>query len=33
MHIAEGFLPPLHAALWTALAAPFVAAGVRRANR
>ncbi len=27
MHIAEGFLPPLHAAAWTAVAAPFVVHG------
>ncbi|MBL8258642.1 MAG: energy-coupling factor ABC transporter permease [Candidatus Competibacteraceae bacterium] len=33
MHIAEGFLPPLHAAIWSALAAPFVVAGARRVNR
>ena len=33
MHIAEGFLPPLHAAAWTALALPFVVAGARRVNR
>ena len=33
MHIAEGFLPPLHAAVWTAVALPFVIAGARRANR
>lgn len=32
MHIMEGFLPPLHAALWTAAAAPFVIAGARRAQ-
>ena len=30
MHIAEGFLPPLHAAAWTAVAAPFVIHGARR---
>lgn len=30
MHITEGFLPPLHAAAWTALAAPFVIHGARR---
>lgn len=29
MHIAEGFLPPLQAAAWTAAAAPFVVHGVR----
>ena len=33
MHIAEGFLPPLHAAAWTAVAAPFVAHGVREIRR
>lgn len=27
MHIAEGFLPPLHAVAWTAASAPFVAHG------
>lgn len=27
MHIAEGFLPPWHAAAWTAVAAPFVIHG------
>lgn len=27
MHIAEGFLPPLHAAAWTVVAAPFVVHG------
>ncbi|MFN6548325.1 energy-coupling factor ABC transporter permease [Mycolicibacterium nivoides] len=27
MHIAEGFLPPAHALLWTAVAAPFVVHG------
>lgn len=30
MHIMEGFLPPVHAAAWTAAAAPFVLAGTRR---
>lgn len=30
MHIAEGFLPPLHAAAWTVAAAPFVVHGARR---
>lgn len=29
MHIAEGFLPPLHAAAWTVAAAPFVVHGAR----
>ncbi|MGE9808680.1 MULTISPECIES: energy-coupling factor ABC transporter permease [unclassified Janibacter] len=33
MHIAEGFLPPLHAAAWTAVAAPFVIHGTRSAGR
>ena len=33
MHIAEGFLPPLHAAAWTAVALPFVVASVWRVNR
>ncbi len=33
MHIAEGFLPPLHAAAWTAIALPFVAVSVRRIDR
>lgn len=33
MHIAEGFLPPLHAAAWTAVALPFVIVSVRRVNR
>nr|WP_218681404.1 energy-coupling factor ABC transporter permease [Rhodococcus qingshengii] len=27
MHIAEGFLPPVHAAVWTVAAAPFVVQG------
>ncbi len=30
MHIAEGFLPPAHAAAWFAAAAPFVVHGARR---
>lgn len=30
MHIAEGFLPPLHAAAWTVAAAPFVVHGARQ---
>lgn len=29
MHIAEGFLPPLHAAAWTVAATPFVVHGAR----
>jgi cobalt/nickel transport system permease protein len=29
MHIAEGFLPPVHAAGWTVAAAPFVVHGAR----
>lgn len=29
MHIAEGYLPPVHAAAWTVVAAPFVVHGVR----
>ncbi|WP_068312310.1 energy-coupling factor ABC transporter permease [Janibacter anophelis] len=33
MHIAEGFLPPVQAAAWTAVAAPFVIHGTRRATR
>lgn len=33
MHIMEGYLPPLHAAAWAAVSAPFVAAGVRKAAR
>jgi cobalt/nickel transport system permease protein len=33
MHIAEGFLPPLHAAAWTAVSLPFVIAGAYRVNR
>lgn len=30
MHITEAFLPPLHAAAWTAVAAPFVVHGARQ---
>lgn len=30
MHIAEGFLPPVHAAAWYLAAAPFVVHGARR---
>ena len=33
MHIAEGFLPPLHAAGWTLAAAPFVIHGAREVQR
>ena len=33
MHIAEGFLPPLHAAAWTAIALPFVIFSARRVTR
>lgn len=33
MHIAEGFLPPLWAAVWFAAAAPFVVLGLRAAAR
>lgn len=33
MHISEGYLPPLHAALWTAAAAPFVIHGARELTR
>ncbi|PVY96914.1 energy-coupling factor ABC transporter permease [Actinomycetospora cinnamomea] len=33
MHIAEGFLPPVHAAAWTVAAAPFVVHGVRAVVR
>ncbi len=33
MHIAEGFLPPIHAAAWTVVAAPFVVHGTRSAAR
>lgn len=29
MHIAEGFLPPMHAAAWTVAVAPFVIHGAR----
>lgn len=32
MHIAEGFLPPLHAAAWTAISLPFIMASARRVN-
>ncbi len=33
MHIMEGFLPPLHAAAWTAASVPFLVLGVRRIAR
>lgn len=33
MHIAEGYLPPLQAALWTVAAAPFVVHGARAATK
>jgi cobalt/nickel transport system permease protein len=33
MHVAEGFLPPLQAAAWTAAAAPFVVHGARAVVR
>lgn len=33
MHIAEGFLPPIHAAVWTVVAAPFVVHGARAVVR
>ncbi len=33
MHIAEGYLPPLHALAWTAAAAPFVVHGARAVVR
>ncbi|XVX19107.1 energy-coupling factor ABC transporter permease [Actinomycetota bacterium] len=33
MHIAEGYLPPLHAAAWTAAAAPVVIHGTREVAR
>ncbi|KWX68398.1 energy-coupling factor ABC transporter permease [Mycobacterium sp. NAZ190054] len=33
MHIAEGFLPPLHAAAWSVAAAPFVIHGTRAVVR
>lgn len=32
MHIAEGMLPLTHAALWTAVAAPFIVVGARKAR-
>src|SRR5512143_330251 len=33
MHIMEGFLPPLHAAAWTAVSLPFVVISARRVAR
>jgi cobalt/nickel transport system permease protein len=33
VHIAEGYLPPLHALAWTAVAAPFVVHGARAVVR
>jgi cobalt/nickel transport system permease protein len=33
MHITEGFLPPLHAAAWTAVTLPFVIVSAWRVNR
>lgn len=33
MHIAEGFLPPVHAIAWTAVSAPFVVYGARAVVR
>ncbi|WP_296702195.1 energy-coupling factor ABC transporter permease [Thiocapsa sp. UBA6158] len=33
MHIMEGFLPPLHAAAWTAASLPFLVVGARRIAR
>lgn len=33
VHIAEGYLPPLHAAAWTVVAAPFVVHGARAVVR
>jgi cobalt/nickel transport system permease protein len=33
MHIAEGFLPPLHAVAWTAISLPFVILSACRVNR
>jgi cobalt/nickel transport system permease protein len=33
MHIAEGFLPPLHAAAWYLAASPFVVHGAREVSR
>ncbi|MDT7614962.1 MAG: cobalt/nickel transport system permease protein [Pseudonocardiales bacterium] len=33
MHIAEGYLPPLHAVAWTVAAAPFLVHGARAVVR
>ena len=33
MHIAEGFLPPVHAVAWTVVALPFVVVSAYRVNR
>ncbi|MGW0468649.1 energy-coupling factor ABC transporter permease [Streptomyces sp. NPDC003027] len=33
MHIAEGYLPPVHAAAWAVASAPFVVHGVRALTR
>jgi cobalt/nickel transport system permease protein len=33
MHIAEGFLPPLHAAAWTVVSTPFVVHGAQALKR
>ncbi|MCD5424882.1 MAG: energy-coupling factor ABC transporter permease [Methanosarcinaceae archaeon] len=33
MHIAEGFLPPIWAILWTLLSLPFVAYGIQKLNK
>ncbi len=33
MHIMEGFLPPLHAAAWAVVSAPFLVIGARRIAR
>ncbi len=33
MHIMEGYLPPLHAAAWTVVSAPFVLVGTRKVSR
>jgi cobalt/nickel transport system permease protein len=33
MHIAEGYLPPVHAVAWTVVAAPFVVHGARALTR